>query len=144
MKNKTGENAPKAERPQKGMTQDARWRYEARLYLGFYRRNGRRPSRHVAREVALYEWYHYNRKRLSRGKMEGKRAEAFRKLTAACPPGKTGRRPKKSRRPEPTASELADRYAEDVCPGILGDDVRRLLSRAFLEGFYSARVREKR
>lgn len=49
------------------MTQHQQWMGMWRRYMGYMKRNGRRPSKYKTRDMHLVNWLKYNRKRRNKG-----------------------------------------------------------------------------
>ena len=62
------------------MTQDERWLANWKEVMDFMEANKRRPSKFVAEERGLRNWWKHQQKLVNAGELKPERVEAFKKL----------------------------------------------------------------
>lgn len=66
------------------MTYQQQWMMMWRRYMGYMKRNGRRPSKVKKRDLHLVNWLKYNNKRRNKGLLSQDRCELIDKLYEAA------------------------------------------------------------
>ena len=64
------------------MTQEERWKERFNEMMRFLQENHRKPSRYVAEERELRNWWKATKKKMNAGELKPERVELFEKLLA--------------------------------------------------------------
>ena len=64
----------------KAVKQDDLWNQKWQAYKDFMVKKKRRPSKHRAEDLVLFDWFKHSKKRLKRGLMKAERIEKFKQL----------------------------------------------------------------
>ena len=64
----------------KAVKQDDLWNQKWQAYKDFMVKNKRRPSKHRAEDLVLFDWFKHSKKLLKRGLMKADRIEKFKQL----------------------------------------------------------------
>lgn len=64
----------------KHVKQDELWNSKWQAYMDYMTRNKRRPSKHHAEDMVLFDWFKHSKKLLNQGKMRADRVEKFKLL----------------------------------------------------------------
>jgi hypothetical protein len=62
------------------MTQDDRWEYQYNQMMTFMNKHHKRPSKYYGEELAMHNWFKYNKKQLAKGLLPDHRIKKFKKL----------------------------------------------------------------
>ena len=68
------------ETDQKRMKQDDLWNLKWQAYMDYMDRNKRRPSKHHAEDMVLFNWFKHSKKLLNQGKLQEDRIAKFKQL----------------------------------------------------------------
>jgi hypothetical protein len=64
----------------KAVKQDDLWNQKWQAYMDYMAKNKRRPSKHHAEDLVLFDWFKHSKRLLKRGLMKAERITKFKQL----------------------------------------------------------------